>query len=79
MEPEVTESPAVKSPDKPSEKVAMSRRIQIDGKKVEIAYINYNIVRITKEGELPIIKKFTSTKEAVDFYVEQIQEEDSDE
>lgn len=62
-----------------SKKVAMSRRYQIDGKEVEIAYINYNIVRITREGEAPIIKKFASTKEAVDFYVEQIQEEDTDE
>lgn len=80
IEPEVTETPVVKSLDKPSEeKVAMSRRYQIDGKEVEIAYINYNIVRITKEGEPPIIKQFASTKEAVDFYVEQIQEEDTDE
>lgn len=61
------------------ENVAMSRRFQIDGKEVEIAYINYNKVRITREGEAPIIKEFTSTKEAVDFYVEQIQEEDTDE
>lgn len=70
----IEEKPAVDT-----KKVAMSRRYQIDGKEIEIAYINYNKVRITREGEAPIIKEFTSTKEAVDFYVEQIQEEDTDE
>lgn len=66
-------------PEIDKENVAMSRRYKIDGKEVEIAYINYNKVRITREGEAPMIKEFTSTKEAVDFYVEQIQEEDTDE
>lgn len=59
--------------------VAMSRVFVMKGKKVEIAYINYNKVRITTEGEETIIKEFDSTKEAVDYYVEKIQEQDIDE
>lgn len=59
--------------------VAMSRAFEKDGKKVEIAYINYNKVRITTEGEETIIKEFDSTKEAVDYYVEKIQEQDIEE
>lgn len=59
--------------------VAMSRVFVMKGKKVEIAYINYNKVRITTEGEETIIKEFDSTKEAVDYYVEKIQEQDIEE
>ena len=62
-----------------TEKVAMSRQYEISGKKIEIAYINYNKVRITKEDGAPIIKEFTSTKEAVDYYVEKMQELEVDE
>lgn len=61
------------------EKVAMSRTYELDGKSIEIAYINYNKVRITRGKETPIIKEFASTKEAVDYYVEQMQELEADE
>lgn len=59
--------------------VAMSRSYEQDGKRIEIAYINYNKVRIRKGDEIPIIKEFASTKEAVDYYVEQMQELETDE
>lgn len=88
-EPKVEKEPEVeevesdvevkKSMVKEKSQVAMSRSYQIDGKTVEIAYINYNKVRITKNGESPIIKEFASTKEAVDYYVEQMQELEVDE
>lgn len=83
MEPKVVEVP-VQVVEKPqevweAEKVAMSRSYEIDGKKVEIAYINYNKVRITRGNEAPIVKEFASTKEAVDYYVEQMQELEIDE
>ena len=58
---------------KMDDQVAMSRSYEKDGSKIEIAYINYNKVRITKENHAPEIKVFASTKEAVDFYVEQMQ------
>lgn len=66
-----------KSPERIN--IAMSRVFEKNGKKVEIAYINYNKVRITTEGEETIIKEFDSTKEAVDYYVEKIQEQDIEE
>lgn len=83
MEPEVVEVP-VQVVEKPqevweAEKVAMYRSYEIDGKKIEIAYINYNKVRITRGNEAPIVKEFASTKEAVDYYVEQMQELEIDE
>ena len=62
-----------------SEKVAMSRSYVISGERIEIAYINYNKVRITKGADAPIIKEFASSKEAVDYYVEQMQEYEVDE
>lgn len=60
-------------------KVAMSRKYEIAGETVEIAYINYNKVRISKGKGAPEIKEFTTTKEAVDYYVEKMQELESDE
>ena len=57
-----------------NEKPAMCRRYEIDGKEIEIAYINYNKVRITKAGEKPELYIFDSSKEAVDYYVERMQE-----
>lgn len=76
-EPEsVEEKPQVVQADT---KVAMSRCYEIDGKKIEIAYINYNKVRITRTDEAPVVKEFASTKEAVDYYVEQMQELEKDE
>ena len=64
---------------KSQEKVAMSRTYELDGKRIEIAYINYNKVRITRGKETPEIKEFASSKEAVDYYVEQMQEYEIDE
>jgi len=57
-----------------NEQVAMSRTYKIGGTTLEIAYINYNKVRITRGGETPEIKVFESSKEAVDYYVEKMQE-----
>ena len=57
-----------------NEKPAMCRKYEIDGKEIEIAYINYNKVRITKAGEKPELYIFDSSKEAVDYYVERMQE-----
>lgn len=79
-EPVVEEkTPAVETRQEPGEKVAMSRIYELNGKQIEIAYINYNKVRITRGDEAPIIKEFASTKEAVDYYVEQMQELEADE
>ena len=70
-QPEVVEEPQIqKSSD---EQVAMSRTYIIDGITYEIAYINYNKVRITRGDATPEIKVFDSSKEAVDYYVEQMQ------
>lgn len=52
----------------------MSRDYVIDGRKIEIAYINYNKVRITESGNEPEIFEFASSKEAVDYYVQRMQE-----
>ena len=73
---EVIEEPQIiKSGD---EQVAMSRTYIIDGTTLEIAYINYNKVRITRGNEMPEIKVFESSKEAVDYYVEKMQEYEED-
>ena len=55
------------------EKAVMSRVYEIDGMRIEIAYHNYNKVRISKEGEETEWKVFDSSKEAVDYYVQQMQ------
>ncbi len=60
--------------EKTKEDVAMSRSYEVNGQKIEIAYINYNKVRITKGKKAPEIIEFASTKEAVDYYVERMQE-----
>lgn len=90
-EPEVVEEPVPEVVEEPepekeltpvvreTEQVAMSRSYVKDGKRIEIAYINYNKVRITNGDEIPIMKEFASTKEAVDYYVEQMQELEADE
>ena len=79
LEPEEIPVAMIEKTQEPGEKVAMSRTYELDGKRIEIAYINYNKVRITKGNEAPVIKEFASTKEAVDYYVEQIQEYEIDE
>lgn len=77
-EPEIVEAPQVYERAE-TEKVSMSRTYQIDGESIEIAYINYNKVRIVRGNKAPEIKEFATTKEAVDYYVEQIQEYEVDE
>ena len=57
----------------------MSRTYEVDGECIEIAYLNYNKVRITRGKEEPQIKVFSSSKEAVDYYVEKMQELEIDE
>lgn len=52
----------------------MCRKYEIDGKQLEIAYINYNKVQITREGQEPELYVFESSKEAVDYYVQKMQE-----
>ena len=69
-EPEIEETVEVK---KETERVAMSRTYEKNGEKIEIAYINYNTVRITIGDKEPVRKVFSSSKEAVDFYVEEMQ------
>ena len=56
-----------------NEKPAMCRSYIVDGEQIEIAYINYNKVRITYEGKEPELYVFESSKEAVDYYVERMQ------
>ena len=57
-----------------TERPVMQREYEIEGKQIEIAYINYNKVRITGTGEEPEIHIFDSSKEAVDYYVQKMQE-----
>ena len=79
-EPEVVEEPEViEEPEVTEEKAVMSRKYERDGEKIEIAYINYNKVRITRGYEEPMIKEFASSKEAVDYYVQCMQELEIDE
>ncbi len=52
----------------------MSRSYEFAGEHVEIAYLKYNKVRICRGSSAPEIKEFETTKDAVDYYVEQIQE-----
>ena len=78
-EPAVEEEAVVVKPRENQDDVAMSRSYKINGEKIEIAYINYNKVRITRGKKAPEIKEFASTKEAVDYYVEQMQELEIDE
>lgn len=78
--PVVEEPPVVENHSTQDDlQVAMSRCYEIEGKKIELAYINYNKVRITRGTEAPVIKEFSSSKEAVDYYVEQMQGYEADE
>lgn len=76
---EVEEEPEIAPIRFEDKKVAMSRSYVIAGKKIEIAYMNYNKVCISKEGETPVVKEFASTIEAVDYYVEKMKELEKDE
>lgn len=78
-EPVPEPEPVVEIQRMRDDKVSMSRSYECNGEKIEIAYINYNKVRIIRGSNAPIIKEFASTKEAVDYYVEQMQELEVDE
>lgn len=58
-----------------SEDVVMHQEVRDDEGKIiaEISYINYNKVYIQKVGEIGEIKIFDSSKEAVNFYIEELQ------
>lgn len=71
VQEEIEESQITRNSD---EQVAMSRTYKVEGTTLEIAYINYNKVRITRGNEIPQIQVFASSKEAVDYYVEKMQE-----
>lgn len=60
--------------DLSKERPVMCRSYEINGQQIEIAYINYNKVRITRNGEEPQVYTFDSSKEAVDYYVLKMQE-----
>lgn len=62
-----------------ADKPVMSRTYEVQGEKIEVAYLNYNKVRITKAGKEPEVKVFSSSKEAVDYYVLMMQEWEKDE
>lgn len=59
-------------------KVAMSRDYEVNGEKIEIAYLNYNKVRICKGNNEPEIHTFECSKDAVDYYVTKMQELEKD-
>lgn len=59
-------------------KVAMSRDYVVNGEKIEIAYLNYNKVRICKGNNEPEIHTFECSKDAVDYYVTKMQELEKD-
>ncbi len=51
----------------------MQRTYQTAEGVIEIAYINYNKVRITELGKEPQLRSFESSKDAVNFYVDEMQ------
>lgn len=73
VEVQPQKKPRVKKAGK-TERPVMCRQYVIDGNQVEIAYINYNKVRITRACEEPELYVFDSSKEAVDYYVQKMQE-----
>ena len=52
-----------------TEKPVMSRIYEVNGEKIEVAYINYNKVRVTRSNTAPELHEFSNSKDAVDFYV----------
>lgn len=79
-EPVPVEEPATLDEEiQPRDSAVMSRCYEVDGEKFEIAYLNYNKVRIIRGKDAPVIKEFASSKEAVDYYVQQMQEMDTKE
>ena len=81
IQPEVSEDTRTDSQrlSQDADKPVMSRSYEVGGKNVEVAYLNYNKVRITRTGEEPEVKVFASSKEAVDYYVQMMQEWEKDE
>ena len=75
---EISEPEVILEPVKMSQDVVMSRIYEIDGKRIEVAYINYNKVRVTKGNKTPMIHEFSSSKEAVDYYVGYMQQMEPD-
>lgn len=69
----VEETEAKITSEEVSDRPAMRRVYATPQGTIEIAYINYNKVRITEPGKSPVITEFEASKEAVDFYVEQMQ------
>lgn len=62
-----------------TDKPVMSRTYEVDGEKIEVAYLNYNKVRITRGSKMSEVKVFSSSKEAVDYYVLMMKEWEKDE
>ena len=75
---EISEPEVILEPVKMSQDVVMSRIYEIDGERIEVAYINYNKVRVTKGNKTPTIHEFNSSKEAVDYYVGYMQQMEPD-
>ena len=75
---EISEPEVILEPVKMSQDVVMSRIYEIDGERIEVAYINYNKVRVTKGNKTPMIHEFNSSKEAVDYYVGYMQQMEHD-
>jgi len=75
---EISEPEVILEPVKMSQDVVMSRIYEIDGERIEVAYINYNKVRVTKGNKTPMIHEFNSSKEAVDYYVGYMQQMEPD-
>lgn len=76
FEDEVMEEPegvVEETPLQEADTPVMSRTYNKNGEKIEIAYINYNKVRITRGDSAPELIKFDNSKEAVDYYVEYMQ------
>ena len=73
-EPTIEEKP-VRKPGKNlrKDRPVMQRTYKTKQGTVEIAYINYSKVRVSMPGQEVEIKEFASSKEAVDYYVEQMQ------
>lgn len=71
-EPEENPLPSV-GLDNPHERPVMQRTYTTKQGIVEIAYMNYSKVRVCEPGKEAQIKEFASSKEAVDYYVEQMQ------
>lgn len=80
-EPEVVEEPEIfKEPEVVIEKkvlsqdAVMSRTYEINGETIKVSYLNYNKVSVKKGNNEPEMHYFENSKDAVDFYVQYMQE-----